>query len=71
MYLARGLYSYSVMQSVGNSFYEDFILDSFNIMKTVFKQNMKSKYLGIFIKKILILEVIEENVHLKKYSQRW
>ena len=38
-------------------------------MKAVFKsKSMKSKYLGIFIMKILCFKVIEENVYLKKYS---
>ena len=58
------------MQSDRNSFCGDVVLDGFNIvMKTVFKsKSMKSKYLVIFIRKILYLELIEENAYLKKYS---
>ena len=50
---------YSVMQSNGNSFYGDFVLDSFK--KTY--RDMKSEYFGIFIMKISTLRVIMENAY--------
>ena len=56
---------------MGTVFFEDVVLDIFNmVMKTEFKTiNMKSESVGIFIIKILNLKsAIKEYAYLKKYS---
>ena len=53
------------MQSDGNSFYGDVVLDIFNKTyqdkDSILDKNMKSEYFGIFTMKILTSRVIEEN----------
>ena len=63
------------MQSDGKRFCGDVVLDNFNMVYTqqaqkqcFYTKTMKSKYLGIFIIKILSFEVVEEKKYLKKYS---
>ena len=55
------------MQLDWNSFYGYVVLKTFKKAyrdkDSILDQNMKSKYFGIFIMKILILRVIEENAY--------
>ena len=63
---------YSVIQSDGNSHFGDVVFTVLmwhTGMKIAFEtKNMKSKYFGIFIIKILKYTSDVENAHLKKYS---
>ena len=60
------------MQSDGNSFEGDVVLDCFNmaywIEDSILDQNMNNKYFWIFIMKTLTLRVIVENAHSMKYN---
>ena len=62
------------MQSVGDSFCGDVVLDSlawYTVMKTAFKtKSMKSESLGIFIMKILDFGFITENAYKERYSTK-
>ena len=73
---------YSVVQSDGNSFCGDVVLDSFNMAyrdkNSILDQNMKSKYFGIFIMKILNFKsdggncIFKEIVHITTInSKNW
>ena len=58
------------MRSDGNSFCGDVVLDSFNMSyrdeDSILVKKYESKYLGIFIMKILNFKVHEENAHNRR-----
>ena len=62
--------TYSVMQSGGNSFCGYVVLDIFNMaykdIDSILYQNMKSKYFGILIMKILNFKSDEGKYILKE-----
>ena len=59
------------MQSDGNSFCGDVVLDSFNVElseeDSILDENMKSKLVTL-LQKLWILRVIDEYAYLNKYS---